>query len=256
MTDLVVREYGSGNDTVIVLIAGHGVVEVPGSKGAYILTSDADLQDLAQTALPMVEVQELVQNELSKVGRVLLFVDVCRAGSIGSLKSNTINDTVEKLGEVKGDLLGLMASRPDEFSLEGPQFGGGHGAFTYFLLKALVGAADEDGDKVVNADEVINFVRTEVRKATQRKQNPRDFGNMKGGAPLSDLNKPGIELARARSVLALHAVGPYVFAGPVCAPLGFLASIELPEAPGYELSLDPISPIVVGVYPMRPVTRA
>jgi hypothetical protein len=25
---------------------------------------------------------------------------------------------------------------------------------------------------------------------------------------------------------------------------------------GYELSLDPISPIVVGVYPMRPVSRA
>ena len=25
---------------------------------------------------------------------------------------------------------------------------------------------------------------------------------------------------------------------------------------GYELSVDPISPIVVGVYPMRPVTRA
>ena len=25
---------------------------------------------------------------------------------------------------------------------------------------------------------------------------------------------------------------------------------------GFELSLDPISPIVVGVYPMRPVTRA
>lgn len=25
---------------------------------------------------------------------------------------------------------------------------------------------------------------------------------------------------------------------------------------GYELSLDPITPIVVGVYPMRPVTRA
>jgi hypothetical protein len=25
---------------------------------------------------------------------------------------------------------------------------------------------------------------------------------------------------------------------------------------GYELSMDPITPIVVGVYPMRPVTRA
>jgi hypothetical protein len=25
---------------------------------------------------------------------------------------------------------------------------------------------------------------------------------------------------------------------------------------GYELSLDPLSPIVVGVYPMRPVSRA
>ncbi|MEO7649621.1 MAG: caspase family protein, partial [Bryobacteraceae bacterium] len=100
-------------DTVLILMAGHGTVEVPGSKGAYILTHDSDPQDLPGTAMPMADVQALVQEELSKVGRVVLFVDVCRAGNIGSIKSNTVNGVVEKLGEVEqGSILGLMASRP------------------------------------------------------------------------------------------------------------------------------------------------
>ena len=39
------------NDTVVILIAGHGTVEVPGSKNAFILTYDSDPQDLKSTAL-------------------------------------------------------------------------------------------------------------------------------------------------------------------------------------------------------------
>src|SRR6185436_652983 len=55
-------------DTVLILIAGHGTVESPGSKKAFILTHDSDPQDLAGTALPMGEVQKLIDSELSKVG--------------------------------------------------------------------------------------------------------------------------------------------------------------------------------------------
>ncbi|MGH9720887.1 MAG: hypothetical protein ACRD8O_11795, partial [Bryobacteraceae bacterium] len=226
------------NDTVIVMIAGHGVVEVPGSKGAYILTHDADVQDLAQTALPMVEVQELIQNELSKVGRVMLFVDVCRAGSIGSLKGNPINNTVEKLGEVQGEILGLMASRSYESSVEGPQFGGGHGAFTYFLLKALSGAADEDGDGIVNVGEVIFYVPIEVRKATQRKQYPRDFGNMNGAVPLSYVKKPGIQLTRATFPLIFDPNGAPLYLAAAQAQPATLASETVRLLERYHNAID------------------
>ena len=136
--DFLKRRAGKG-DTVIIMMASHGTVEVPGSKNAFILTYDSDPQDLNSTALPMEELQSLFEEQLSKVGRVVLFVDVCKSGVIGSIKNTGINSEVQHLGEAEGDLFGLMASRPRELSLEGPQFGGGHGLFSYFVLKGLAG---------------------------------------------------------------------------------------------------------------------
>ena len=66
------------------------------------------------------------------------------------------------LGDAEGDLFGLLASRPTELSSEGPQFGGGHGAFSYFVIKGLDGAADDNKDGVVDANELIQYVTAEV----------------------------------------------------------------------------------------------
>ena len=206
-------------DTVLILIAGHGTVESPGSKKAFILTHDSDPQDLAGTALPMGEVQTLIDEELSKVGRVAVFVDVCRAGNIGSIKNTTVNTVVEKLGEAEGEILGMMASRPKELSFEGPEFGGGHGAFSYFLLKALDGAADKNKDGKVDVNELINYVRDEVAKATGDKQHPREFGSMDNAVALSDTTKPGINLARARFPVIFDSGGePAYLAAAQVAP--------------------------------------
>jgi tetratricopeptide (TPR) repeat protein len=184
-------------DTVLILIAGHGTVETPGSKGAYILTHDSDPQDLAGTAMPMAEVQKLIDEELSKVGRVAVFVDVCRSGIIGSIKNTTVNAVVEKLGEAEGgEIMGIMASRPKELSYEGDQWGGGHGVFSYFLLKALEGDADKNHDGKVDVNELINYVQAEVPKATNDKQHPREFGNMDNSVALADTTKPGIVITR------------------------------------------------------------
>src|SRR5437762_259723 len=124
-------------------------------------------------------------------------VEVCRAGNIGSIKNTTVNAVVEKLGEAEGEILGLMASRPKELSYEGPQYGGGHGAFSYYLLKALAGAADKNGDGKVDVNELINYVQAEVSKNTNDKQHPREFGSMDNAVALSDVTKPGIDVASA-----------------------------------------------------------
>jgi tetratricopeptide (TPR) repeat protein len=193
--DFLKRRAGK-NDTVIILIAGHGTVEIPGSKNAFILTYDSDPEDLTSTALPMAEVRSLFEDQLSKVGRVLLFVDVCKAGTIGTIQNNTVSADVQHLGDAQGDLFGLLASRPREISLEGPQFGGGHGAFSYFVIKGLEGAADANKDGAVDADELIKYVSEQVPLATANKQHPREFGTYDNALKLSDLSKKGESIAQ------------------------------------------------------------
>jgi tetratricopeptide (TPR) repeat protein len=206
------KRRASKNDTVIILIAGHGTVD---GRNAFILTYDADPQDLNSTALPMAELRSLFEDQLKKVGRVLLFADVCKAGAIGSIQNTTVNADVQHLGDVAGDLFGLLASRPKEVSIEGPQFGGGHGVFSYYVIKGLEGAADANKDGVVDANELIEYVSNQVPPATNNKQHPREFGTYDNSMKLSDVHKPGIDVAHWPVIFDSQRGQPLLFAGPI-----------------------------------------
>jgi tetratricopeptide (TPR) repeat protein len=186
------------DDTVVILLASHGTAEVPGTKDSYVLTYDSDPQDLKSTAITMAEIHKLFQEQLGKVGRVLMFVDVCKAGAIGTIQNTPVTSDVQGLGEVQGTLFGLLASGPKEFSFEGPQYGGGHGAFSYYVLKGLLGDADRNKDGSVTVRELIRYVQNSVADATMDKQNPKEFGVFENEAKLADLSKPGMEMARRR----------------------------------------------------------
>lgn len=185
------KERPGKNDTVYILVASHGTVD---AQGAYILTYDADPATLGTTALPMAELKSMVEQELNTAGHVILLADVCRAATIAGQKTTAVGGAVESIGEAPGELLGLMAARPKELSNEGPDFGGGHGAFTYSVMRALSGQGDADKDGFVTSGELIDFVTKDVSKLTSNRQHPRDFGNMDSGLKLADLSKPGVAL--------------------------------------------------------------
>src|SRR5580698_8129609 len=220
--DFLKRRAGK-NDTVVILIAGHGIAD---GKNASILTYDSDPQDLNSTALGMDELQSLFEGQLSKVGRVLLFVDVCKAGTIGTIHNTTVASNVQQLGDIQGDLFGLLASRPREVSLEGPEFGGGHGVFSYFVIKGLEGAADQNHDGVVDADELIKYVSDQVPMATANKQHPREFGTYDNMLRLSDTRKPGIDVAQWRVLMDSRDGGPLYLAGAPQLTSGAQAAVD------------------------------
>src|ERR1051325_11267861 len=95
----------------------------------------------------------------------------------------------------------LWKSGPGENSRESTRFGGGHGAFSFFLLDALNGAADQDGNAQVSADETQDYVYTMVRRATNRTQNPRVTGDMPGQrVQIEDTKRAGIEVGTWQSI--------------------------------------------------------
>ena len=83
-------------------------------------------------------------------------------------------------------MFSLTASRDREQSFESPQWGGGHGIFTYYVIQGLQGEADTSGDGVVTADELAEYVHTNVRLATHMMQNPTsDRGSFDPGMVLA-----------------------------------------------------------------------
>ena len=136
----------------------------------------------------MAEVRSLFEEQLSKVGRVVLFVDVCKAGTIGSIQNNTVSADVQRLGDAQGDLFGLLAAVPRRFRwrVRSSAAATERSATT---RAGLEGAADENKDGVVDADELIKYVSAQVPANTGNKQHPREFGTYDNSMKLSDLSK-------------------------------------------------------------------
>ena len=109
----------------------------------------------------------------------ILITDACHSGGVttegsrGALEINDINKAfLDRISSSRGVHTTFTASGETQVSMEGEQWGGGHGVFTYFLMKALAGAADENQDHIVDLGEMMKFVTDSVSKATSRRQTP------------------------------------------------------------------------------------
>jgi tetratricopeptide (TPR) repeat protein len=152
-------------DRVLVYFAGHGFV-VDGH--AYLAPYDIQTTNVAATAYPMQKLSEVVGSKVQGKWKVLI-TDACHSGAIGSEGGAALN---RGLVSVDKSIFVLSASRDREQSFESPDWGGGHGIFTYYVERGLSGAADDDQNGIVTADELADYVRRNVREASQGQQNP------------------------------------------------------------------------------------
>jgi tetratricopeptide (TPR) repeat protein/uncharacterized caspase-like protein len=158
------------DDRVLIYFAGHGFVS--GGKG-YLAPYDVDIHNINATAYPMDALGADIGSKIKGKWKVLI-TDACHSGAItpqadSSSDRATLNST---LLDLQKSLFSLTASRDREQSFESANWGGGHGIFTYYVIKGLEGEADTNGDGVVSADELAEYVHTNVRLATQAQQNP------------------------------------------------------------------------------------
>ena len=156
------------DDRVVIYFAGHGFVSPTEGKG-YLAPYDLDPNNIAGTGYPMETLGKVAGSKIKAKWKVLL-TDACHSGAIRpEADTATINRGLQELDR---SLFSLTASRDREVSFESPEWGGGHGIFTYYVVKGLEGAADESRDGIVTADELGEYVRRNVREASKGRQNP------------------------------------------------------------------------------------
>jgi tetratricopeptide (TPR) repeat protein len=155
-------------DRVLIYFAGHGFAGLPNGQ-AYLAPYDFRPSDPTASGYPMAALANTIQNSIVAKWKVL-FTDACHSGAIAP--DAAVQQINRQLSTLDQSLFSLTASRDREASYEGKAWGGGHGIFTYYVVQGMEGAADENGDGYVTADELANYVRVNVRDATGGKQNP------------------------------------------------------------------------------------
>jgi uncharacterized caspase-like protein len=194
-TDL--RRNARENDQVIIYYAGHGAPDQFGGADdgdgveKYLLPHDTDVEDISGTGYPMEDVADALSR--LEAGRVIYIADACFSGASGGRTLGRgggvrINDGF--LGRLTGRAPGrviLSASGANEPSLESQALG--HGVFTYFLLEALGGEADADGNSLVTVPEVFSYVSRMVPENTGRRQHPTMSGELGGEMVLARVDR-------------------------------------------------------------------
>src|SRR6202163_901341 len=154
------------DDRVVIYFAGHGFIQ--GGR-AYLAPYDVDPKNISGTGYPMDTLGNVAGSKIKAKWKVLV-TDSCHSGAI--TPDADAAQYNKSLLDLSRSMFSLTASRDRERSFESKDWGGGHGIFTYYVVKGLEGEADENGDGIVTADELADYARRNVREATKGQQNP------------------------------------------------------------------------------------
>ena len=143
-------------DTVFVFFSGHGF---PDSEGqTYLAPKNCRRDSLALSGLRVDEISNWLRR--CKAKRKLLVLDCCHAGGKDVEAVGCSSAELSKPFRNATGLITLASCKLNQKSFEWEEKR--HGLFTYFLVEGLSGAADKDGNSIVDSDEIYHYVYDKV----------------------------------------------------------------------------------------------
>ncbi|MFK7894697.1 MAG: ankyrin repeat domain-containing protein [Myxococcota bacterium] len=187
------------DDLAFIFFAGHGetVTEADGRKRGFIVPADASPKALDATGISMATLKGFSKGISAR--HVFYAMDSCYSGlgitrGIGVVRANEAG-FIEKVTALPAVQM-LTAGTEGELAIERD----GEGLFTSYLVRALRGEADFDGNGVVTAGEIGVFVRPQVTAASDNRQTPQ-FGTLEGsGEVIFPLRAPSSAINESRRV--------------------------------------------------------
>lgn len=172
-------EESQDGDKAIFYFSGHGDVEtITKFKRGFLLAHDAPPRSyMTGGVLPLRYIEDIT-NTLSEKGvQMVIITDACRSGKLAGSKVGGAQYTSAQLARRFSNEIKILSCQPEEFSSEGIQWGGGHGAFSYHLLDGLYGLADRDADYQITLSEIDRYLEDHVPvEVAPLHQTPISFG--------------------------------------------------------------------------------
>lgn len=174
-------------DLVTIYFAGHGSSQSPDQpNNLFLLPYDTQYDNVAASGFPMWDIETAFKRFI-KAKKVVVIADACHSGGVGqsfdiarrsnrSVEINPISASFQNLSQIGDGIAVISASDEKQYSQEGLTWGGGHGVFTYSLLKGLQGDADYNKDGRVTLGELIPYLSEKVRRETKNAQCPTVAG--------------------------------------------------------------------------------
>jgi WD40 repeat protein len=158
-TLLWLRTQMGPKDVAVISYSGHGERD---DKGHFaMLPVDFDADKFAETT---VSGQELKKELAQTHGKVLVLLDACHSGAIGSFA----DDLTRILTDDDCGVAVMCAAMSRQTAGESAKIG--HGFFTKAVLEGLQGAADYDKDGKVDLTELDLYVSRRVRQLSRDQQ--------------------------------------------------------------------------------------
>jgi uncharacterized caspase-like protein len=151
----------TAKDLALVFFSGHGVT-MP-DQSSFLLPVDFDAQDIESTGYN----KRLLLDELRRFpGKALVFMDACQsAGGLDGFKTAGRFDAIGLVNEFKSAGHGLItfaSSLSGQLSAELDKLQ--NGVFTKGLLEGVAGAADVNGDRVIDTVELDLYLTRRVKQ--------------------------------------------------------------------------------------------
>jgi len=164
-----------GESDVFIYYSGHGAPD-PESKDGYFVPVDCDPAMVDVTGYSL----DLFYSKINNLGAksITVVIDACFSGASGGgmlLKNiSPVFIKVDETGRLADEVTVFTSASGEQVSSWYPEKK--HSLYTYYFLKGLKGAADQDGNQAITAEEMQSYVLDKVsymaRKLNSREQTP------------------------------------------------------------------------------------
>jgi hypothetical protein len=163
-----------GNDLVVIYIATHGLHDPFHPDQLYLATYGTQMDSIDTTALPLGDLETLVDSRV-RCNNVLLLFDVGHKldSEYKFPSKNLVNNHLLTLFSGQDGRAVMVSAATDEVSMQRAATGEVSSMFTYWVTQGLSGKADVNYDGVVTADELFRFTAEKVREESNNQQTPR-----------------------------------------------------------------------------------
>jgi len=152
----------SDTGTFLFVFSGHGFADSTQTAN-YIAPYEAGSDSISRTGIALRDLLAALRETGAR--RRVAFIDACRTdpGEEGS-KGGSGKGTFVELDDTEGEAI-LLASKSGFPSWEYSELGGGHGVFSYYVIKGLAGEA-VGPDGIISFNALAGYVRKSVKDYT------------------------------------------------------------------------------------------